>query len=184
MGNIVTIDFHGTQLVGFEDHRGAFIALKPVVEGMGLDWSAQYRRVTRDPILAEGVAMMAMPLGQEQLCLSLDLIHGWLFTVDSERVKPEIRDRVLVFKRDCYRVLARAFAKSDHPAEPAPGPIDTVQWEPARKLVAEVRHLFGDLAGRQLYFKLGLPTVPAMYGLPAQLPLFTYDAHPHQGGRP
>lgn len=179
IGNIVTIDFHGTQLVGFENERGAFIALKPVVEGMGLDWSAQYRRVTRDPILMEGVAMMAMPLGQEQVCLSLDMIHGWLFTIDSERVKPELRDRVLVFKRDCYRVLARTFARAAPAAEqPAPGPVDTVQWEPARKLVAESRHLFGELAGRQLWFKLGLPTVPAMYGGPAQLPLFTYEAQP------
>ena len=183
MGNIVTVEFHGDQLLGFEDDRGVFVALKPIVEGMGLDWSAQYRRVIRDPILGEGIAMMAMPLGQEQLYLKLDLIHGWLFTVDSNRVRPEVRDRVLVYQRECYRVLARAFAKPEMTAQPLAAPIDTVAQDHARKLVSEARHLFGDLAGRQLWFKLGLPIVPAMYGGPVQLPLFTYEAQPH-GGRP
>lgn len=186
MGNIITVNFHGNQLIGFEDAGGVSVALKPIVEGMGLAWNKQLERVKRDPILSEGMTIMVIPSeggAQESTCLRLDLVHGWLFTVDSARVKPEIRERVLVYQRECYRVLARAFARPDAQAEPAPVPIDTVQWEPARKLVAETRHLFGDLAGRQLWFKLGLPTVPAMYGQPAQLPLFTYDAHPHQGGR-
>ena len=122
---------------------------------------------------------MAMPLGQEQVFIRLDLLNGWLFGVSAGSIKDlERRERVLVYQRECYRVLAKAFAKSAH-VEPMPAmPIDTVGQDHARKLVTETRHLFGELAGRQLWFKLGLPTVPAMYGTPAQLPLFTYDAHP------
>ena len=56
----------------------------------------------------------------------------------------------------------------------------------ARKLVSEARlSCSATIAARQLWFKLGLPTVPAMFGGPAQLSLFTYDAHPQQpGARP
>ena len=80
MGNIVTVEFHGDQLLGFEDGRGVFVALKPIVEGMGIDWSSQHKRLQRDPILSEGMVIMTIPFGrggaQEAVCLPLDLVHG------------------------------------------------------------------------------------------------------------
>ena len=186
MGKIITHQFHGTQLIGFENENGTFVALKPIVEGMGLAWNKQLARLKRDPILKEGMTVMVIPSeggAQESTVLRLGLLHGWLFTIDSTRVRAGIRDRVLTFQRECYDVLAQAFARPRPTIEPMPtAPLDTVGQDSARKLVTESRHLFGDLAGRQLWFKLGLPTVPAMYAAPAQLPLFTYDAHPNRGG--
>jgi hypothetical protein len=91
MGNIITVNFRGDHLYGFENDDGTFVALKPIVESMGLDWSAQLKRVKRDPILSEGMAIMATPFGrggdQEVACLKLDLVNGWLFTIDDERRK-------------------------------------------------------------------------------------------------
>jgi hypothetical protein len=43
------------------------------------------------------------------ICLPLDHLNGWLFGINAERVKPEVRDKVLRYQRDCYRVLADAF---------------------------------------------------------------------------
>lgn len=62
MGNIVTANFRGSEFYGFQERDGVWVALRPIVEAMGLDWSAQLKRVKRDPILSEGVAMMATPL--------------------------------------------------------------------------------------------------------------------------
>ena len=80
MTKILTVSFHGTELYGFDLSGVVYVALKPIVLGMGLDWSAQYRRVQRDPILHEGIAMMAIPFGrggpQDQVCLRMDLIHA------------------------------------------------------------------------------------------------------------
>ena len=64
MGQIITVNFRGDTLYGFERDDGVFVALKPVVEAMGMDWSAQFRRVKRDPILSEGIAIMATPFGR------------------------------------------------------------------------------------------------------------------------
>lgn len=63
MNKIMTVSFRGTELYGFDLSGIVFVALKPIVHGMGLDWSAQFRRVQRDPILKEGIAMMAIPFG-------------------------------------------------------------------------------------------------------------------------
>ena len=59
MGSTITIDFHGDPLAAILDDRGTFVPLRPLVVGMGLDWSAQYRRVRRDLVLGPAVVVMA-----------------------------------------------------------------------------------------------------------------------------
>jgi len=67
------------------------------------------------------------------VCLPLDYISGFLFGLNADRVKPELRERVLRYQRECYKVLAEAFQDkrltsnsdfegllaSDAPADPA-----------------------------------------------------------------
>jgi hypothetical protein len=64
------------------DDESVHVALKPIVEGMGLDWKSQYRRVSDDPILSKGMVTMTIPSGggpQETVCLPLSMIPGWIF---------------------------------------------------------------------------------------------------------
>ncbi len=184
MGNIVTVNFRGDQLYGFENDDGTFVALKPIVESMGMDWSAQYRRVVRDPILKEGIAMMATPFSrggdQEAVCLKLDLVNGWLFTIDTARIKDEdVREKVILYQRECYSVLAKHFA-SKHlgatTAKTGEAVDDTQENENVKlRMVNESRQVFGNQAAAQLWFRLGLPVVPAMLHDPRQLNLLDYN---------
>lgn len=41
--------------------------------------------------------------------LPLDYLNGWLFGVNANRVKEGIRDNLIRYQRECYRVLADAF---------------------------------------------------------------------------
>lgn len=43
------------------------------------------------------------------LCLPLDMVNGFLFGINANRVKEELRDRLVQYQRECYRVLADAF---------------------------------------------------------------------------
>lgn len=169
MGTIVTVNFRGDDLYGFKQDDGIYLALKPMVEAMGLDWSAQFRRVQRDPILAEGIAMMATPFGrggdQECMCIRLDLVNGWLFTIDSSRIKDEaVKQRVQTYQRECYQVLHDHFAGKRQPiiADNDQDVDDTPSTNERRSLVAEARQTFGVLAARQLWAQQQLPMVPAM----------------------
>ena len=52
----VTIPFYEDRLIVQLGEDGEiYVALRPIVEALGLDWSAQYRRVQRDPVLSESV---------------------------------------------------------------------------------------------------------------------------------
>ncbi|MEW6257434.1 MAG: phage antirepressor N-terminal domain-containing protein [Pseudomonadota bacterium] len=180
MGNIVTVNFRNDTLFAVERDDGVFVALRPIVQALGLDWKSQHRRVSEDAVLREGVVTMTMPSPggcQETTCLRLDLVNGWLFTIDESRVKDEeTRQRVLAYKRECYAVLFQHF----HGKHQKPAPV--IEEDPAEnesvkiRLVNESRQVFGTQAAAQLWFRLGLPVVPAMLHDPRQINLLDYAA--------
>ena len=178
MGTIVTVNFRNDTLFAVERDDGVFVAVTPICETLGMDAKKQRERINRDPILSEGGAMVALPSAggmQETFCLRLDLVNGWLFTIDESRVKDEeTRNRVLSYKRECHAVLFQHFYGKHQ--KPAP----VIEEDPAEnesvkiRLVNESRQVFGTQAAAQLWFKLGLPVVPAMLHDPRQLNLMDY----------
>lgn len=183
MGEIVTVNFRGDELYGFKQDDGTFLALKPMVEAMGLDWSAQFRRVQRDPILVEGIAMMATPFGrggdQDCLCIKLELVNGWLFTIDSSRIKDEtVRQKVQTYQRECYQVLHDHFSGKRKAPDVEGEPIELPTTGERLRLVTEARQTFSAQAAREMWFKQGLPVVPSMV-TPTQNDLFHYGMVNH-----
>lgn len=186
MGTIVSVNFRGDELYGFENDDGTFVALKPMVEAMGLDWSAQYRRTMRDPILAEGIAVMATPFGrggsQECVCLKIDRVNGWLFGISSPQIKDDaVREKVQLYQRECFQVLHDHFTgKAGKRHDEIEGePDDELTINDRRALVTEARQTFGQIAGREVWFKMKLPIVPSMLKPEGQAELFSYSAIRH-----
>lgn len=105
------VTFHGHQLLTINDGDTIRVAMKPICEAIGLDWSAQFRRIERHPVLGTCVAMMATQLpgesqSREIVTLPLDYLNGWLFGIDTNRVKPEIRELLIDYQRECFAALA------------------------------------------------------------------------------
>jgi hypothetical protein len=96
-----------------------YVPIRPICDYLGLDWSAQYRRINRDPVLSEaiqGVAITTTPSAdgrggglQEMSCLPLKFLPGWLFGVSANRVKDELREKIIRYQRESYDVLWEAF---------------------------------------------------------------------------
>ncbi|KQT53799.1 MULTISPECIES: phage antirepressor N-terminal domain-containing protein [unclassified Aureimonas] len=189
MGNIVTANFRGDELFGFESDDGTFVALKPIVKAMGLDWNAQRQRLNRDPILSEGTCVMHVPFGcggaQETTCLKLELVNGWLFTIDSSRIKDEtVKAKVLVYQRECYGVLFENFYRGAKlPGVEIPADSEAHEPETGRiRMVTEARQTFGTRAAGQLWFILGLPI--AMMEQKRQLDLIEFSRIKTADGSP
>jgi hypothetical protein len=53
------------------------------------------------------------------LCLPLDYISGFLFGLNPDRTKPELRDRIIRYQRECYKVLNEAFQEGRLTADPS-----------------------------------------------------------------
>ena len=99
------------------DNRQLILSLRSLCEAMGLDFSAQNRRVERDEALADGISMVVAPVmrkdgssqEREVVCLTLRLLPYWLGTVDASRVKAELKDTIIRFKRELADVAWAAF---------------------------------------------------------------------------
>lgn len=182
MGKIITVDFRSDTLFAVERDDGVFVAVTPICQALGLSANKQRERIQNDPILREGGTVTVLPSAggaQETFCLRLDLVNGWLFTIDESRVKDEeTRQRVLTYKRECHAVLFRHFYGRAERTAAAQVIEPTLQTEgaegPKVRMVTEARHTFGEQAAGQLWFKLGLPVVPAMLHEPRQIEMFDY----------
>ncbi len=100
-----------------------YVPVRPLCDFLGVAWSPQLRRLRRDPVLSEGikgVTVTVTPGGQqEMMCLPVDLIPGWLFGITTERVKPELREKIIRYQRECFRALWRAFQAETLSAMPS-----------------------------------------------------------------
>ena len=93
------------------------LPIRPICEAIGVDFSAQKQRIERDEIL-NSVVVMTTTTGKdgkqyEMMCLPFKFIFGWLFTIDTSRVREEAKENVIKYKLECYNALYDYFtAKS------------------------------------------------------------------------
>ena len=173
MTNIVTVKFHGAEIVGFQNGSAVVFAVKPIATAMAMDWP-QFKRIQRDPVLSEGIVMMTIPLGpggpQTAVCLDLERIHGWLFKIDSSRVRDTaMRETIQTYQRECCQVLERHFSQDrDRAAKDAQASLN-LNLQTVR-LTAKV---FGLRCAQQQWRNLELPWVPEMAAVLRQGDLFS-----------
>jgi hypothetical protein len=91
----------------------AYVPLRKLTDFLGLNWSGQYLRIQRNEVLVRHVRRVAMTAADgkqyEMLCLALEFLPGWLFGVTASRVRKELRDKLIRYQEECFRVLWRAF---------------------------------------------------------------------------
>jgi len=117
MTNLVAIPFHNQILNAAVVDGIPHVAMKPICENIGLQWEAQLKRIKRHPVLNQVMSMMDMTCpgedGKEYLVemvmMPIKYLNGWLFGVDVNRVKPEIKDRLIEYQTECFDVLANHF---------------------------------------------------------------------------
>lgn len=114
MSQPTEIDFHGSALLAMpgDEPNNPLIAMKPVVEGMGLDWSTQNSKLKHHPVLSKGIQHIAIPSAgglQDTLALPLNKLNFWLATANSRKVAPEIRERIELYQHECSDVLFAHF---------------------------------------------------------------------------
>jgi hypothetical protein len=108
-----SVPFYGQSLFATLVNDVPHVALKPICENLGVDWEGQRQRISRQPVL-KSTAVMIKAVAEDgklrdMLMLPVKFLNGWLFGIDSNRVKPEIRDRLIAYQTECFEVLANHF---------------------------------------------------------------------------
>ncbi len=104
-----SLDFHGEVvfLVAHPESGKPFIPVKPLCVQLGMAWQPQHRKLVSDDELW-GCNHMVIPSPdgpQTMTCLPLENLNGWLFGIQASRVKPEFREKLRAYQKECFQVL-------------------------------------------------------------------------------
>ena len=101
ISTINSIDIYAVK----DENANFFVPVKPICEAIGIDHSAQVQRIKRHYILDSTVVTLttvgADGKDREMLCLPLEFVYGWLFTIDANLVSESNRENVARYQREC-----------------------------------------------------------------------------------
>lgn len=140
-----TIMFHQTEINCIIDPDGTIrVALKPIMDAIGLHADSAWKSIKKDPILGANHAVRhALDAQNRQFpmqTLPIEHVHGWLFGIDSSKVKAEVQPKLLEFKRECYQVLFNHFYGKYKVYEDNLG-AKRILWEKRHVIQEEIRSL-------------------------------------------
>lgn len=95
----INVPFYGNSLFVVEHNGEAYTPMKPIVEGMGLDWKSQHKKISQR--FAKGMVEITIPSAggmQSMICLALRKLAAWLNSISPNKVRPEIRDNVIRYQ--------------------------------------------------------------------------------------
>lgn len=119
---VQSVEFNGDRLATFEKDGERWVAMRPVVEGMGIAWTSQYAKLSANPsrygMRDDIITHDAMGRRQREMtCIPLRRYPMWLATINPAKIfDPTVRpecgngsmgvtdasdDRARVRERDC-----------------------------------------------------------------------------------
>jgi phage antirepressor YoqD-like protein len=106
---LAPVDFYGQALTMIDREGKPFVAMKPIVEGMGLAWQPQHRKLTDDSD-RWSITMMVIDHGgdrfeREMVCMPLKKLTGWMMTLQPSRMDEAVASKVLVYQNECDDAL-------------------------------------------------------------------------------
>lgn len=139
----INVPFYGNSLFVVEHNGEAYTPMKPIVEGMGLDWKSQFNKLKSRFNTCVVEITMQLPGDNQRpsvVCMALRKLAGWLHTISPNKVRPEIRENVIRYQEECDDVLYEYWTKGEvkNPRKvkkSLPGKITADQQEAIKQLV-------------------------------------------------
>lgn len=115
---LLPVEFAGSTLVLVDRDHDPFVAMRSVVQGIGLAWAPQYTKIcekfSETVTIIDAVAEDGMK--REMVCLPLRKLAAWLYTISPSKVSPHLRDKVIHYQEECDDVLWKHFKGETHAA--------------------------------------------------------------------
>ena len=113
MNSTYIVPFCHTELTLIDHDGEPYVAMKPIVEGMGLSWKTQYRKIIQrfNSVMVEMTTTGKDGKQYQMICLPLKKLFGWLMTISPNKVKPELRGLIQHYQEECDEVLWQYWTK-------------------------------------------------------------------------
>lgn len=103
-----TISFYGTDLITLKIDDVVYTAVLPIINALGLSQGTQSAKLQRNKEKFSCTHMKTTGADgktYEMLCMPLKKLNGWLFSINPEKVRPDLKDRVIQYQEECFEAL-------------------------------------------------------------------------------
>lgn len=109
----INVPFYGNSLFVVDHNGQAYTPMKPIVDGMGLAWQSQLTKIKQrfSSTVTEIVMVAADGKSRTMICMALRKLAGWLHTISPNKVRPDVRERVIRYQEECDDVLYEYWTK-------------------------------------------------------------------------
>lgn len=113
--DLVHVPFHSGEILAVRSAAGEHVVIKPLCEHLGIDVDSQRKRILRSAWGKTCTVIMTVQLpgdGQrrEVFCLHRKRLAMWLATIDTARVRPEVRPYLELLQEEAADVLDAYFS--------------------------------------------------------------------------
>jgi len=111
MINEVVVPFNGQEVLAVRDQDGkVWISVKRICENIGVDPRSQRIKIQSDSRFRWGDITLPSEGGEQTcICIPLEQLNGWLFTINVNKVREDIRPKLLTYQQECMDVLYKHF---------------------------------------------------------------------------
>lgn len=101
-------DFLGQEITLIDNNGVAFVAMREVVEGIGLNWASQSVKLNQNcsKFNCCHIATVAEDgKNREMLCMPIKKLNGWLFSINPNKVRSDLKERLENYQEECFLAL-------------------------------------------------------------------------------
>ena len=107
---LIKVEFHSNTLE--VEPQSQSIVIKDICNNLGIGFASQFEKLKSDPTYQSKLIKVQTNGGmQEVFTIPLSKLNGWLFSINPNRVKPEVRQKLIEYKNECFDVLYKHFNK-------------------------------------------------------------------------
>ena len=104
----LTAEFLGKEVTLVDNNGVAYVAMREIVEGIGLDWKVQHRKLTSHYQKFSGGHITTTGKDgkkYEMLCMPIKKLNGWLFSINPNKVRADLKERLENYQEECFLAL-------------------------------------------------------------------------------
>ncbi|VGM95201.1 P22_AR N-terminal domain [uncultured Avibacterium sp.] len=104
----LTAEFLGKEITLVDNNGIAYVAMRGIVEGIGLDWKSQHKKlVEQSSKFSCGHITTTGKDGKkyEMLCMPIKKLNGWLFSINPNKVRADLKTRLEEYQEECFLAL-------------------------------------------------------------------------------
>src|SRR5690348_11500817 len=91
-----------------------YLPIRPICAALGIQWATQRRKIMSDEVLTESTRTLRLQTRggpQNLVCMDVEAIPMWLAGIEPSRVRADLRERLITYKRWVRKVVYEAFTR-------------------------------------------------------------------------